>query len=124
MDDGILGDGADELDPLGFLRAVMAGVDPRRHSDIWNLAQAIEAENLGDPPTAIQWQALLDIIEDQHRFRPVGMDQSQRAAMTLAEYEHPKRKSVELTTDGAAVEVPELTAGDFELFEEWFNEQF
>lgn len=115
---------AADLDPLGFLRAVMSGHDPRKQSDIYNTAQAIDADNLGDPPTVEQWEDLLGIISRDHRYRPVTMEQSQKAAMTLAEYEHAKRKSVEISTDGTTVEVPEMTTDELELFEEWFNEQF
>ena len=113
-----------EQKPLQFLEAVMSGIDPRENSRVWEIVQTIEAENFGDPPTMEQWEGLVSAVEVEYKPRPVDLGTSQRAAITLAEYYHPKRKSVEVSQSGEAVQTPELTEQEFELFEEWFNEQF
>ncbi len=110
--------------PLKFLASVMSGVDPRRVSHIWQLVQIIEEENFGDPPTNDQWEEIVEAVERDYEPSPVDLVSSQRAAITLAEYQHPKRKSVEVIGEGGKVEVPKLTDDELDLFEAWFNDQF
>lgn len=111
-------------EPLNFLASIMAGKDPRAISRVWELVQAIEEENFGDVPTDDQWEELISIVEKDYEPAPVDLITSQKAATTLAEYRHPKRKSIELSGEHGKVEVPELTNSEFDLFEEWFNDQF
>lgn len=111
-------------EPLEFLAALMAGADPRALSRVYIMAKEIEEDNFGDPPDAEQWEELLRIIDQDYKHAPVPVGVSKAAAVTLAEYQHPKRKSIELSHTGAAVVVAPLTSEELELFEEWFNEQF
>lgn len=111
-------------EPLNFLASLMAGKDPRSTSKIWDLIQVIEDENFGDVPTDEQWEEVIQIVRSQYEPEPVDLLTSQKAANTLAEYRHSKRKSIELSTGNGNMEVPELTDGEFDMFEEWFNEQF
>lgn len=111
-------------EPLSFLASLMAGKDPRSKSEIWDLIQVIEDENFGDAPSDEQWSEVVKIVEKEYEQEPVDLMTSQKAANTLAEYRHSKRKSIELTTGGGNIEVPELTDKEFDMFEEWFNDQF
>lgn len=111
-------------EPLSFLTSLMAGKDPRYNSLVWELVQEIEEENFGDCPNNEQWEELISIVEAAYKPKPVDIATSQKAATTLAEYRHPKRKSIELSTNGGTVEVPDLTSAEFDLFEEWFDDQF
>lgn len=111
-------------EPLSFLASLMAGKDPRSTSRIWALVQVIEDENFGDVPTDEQWEEIVKLVEAEYEPEPVDLITSQKAANTLAEYRHPKRKSIELTSEGGNMEVPELTEGEFDAFEAWFNDQF
>lgn len=111
-------------EPLEFLASLAAGVDPRTLSDVYIVAQQIEDDNFGGPPTTEQWEELLAIIERDYKQAPVPLGISKAAATTLAEYQHPKRKSIELAMNGPAASIPPLTAEELDLFEEWFNGQF
>lgn len=111
-------------EPLEFLASLMAGQDPRELSHIYTMAEAIEDDNYGDPPDAEQWEELLTLIRTQYKHAPVPVGISKAAATELAQYQHPKRKSIELATTGAAVDIKPLTDEEFELFEEWFRGQF
>ena len=116
----------DEADdgPLRFLKRVMEGTDPRQNSALWECVQEIEADNLGEPPDAEQWETLLKIVEADYKPCPVPLEASQRAAATLAEYKHSKRKSIEFAEIGAAERIPDLSEESLDEFEEWFNGQF
>lgn len=126
--------GADEIDeicsakgakePLEFLASLVAGHDPRLLSDVYIMASNIEEDNFGDPPDPEQWEELLQLIKRQYKHSPVPVGISKSAATTLAEYQHAKRKSIELHTSGEHVQVEPLTAEELDLFEEWFNAQF
>lgn len=126
--------GKDEIDaicaakgakePLEFLASLMAGHDPRQLSEVYIMAETIEDENFGDPPDAEQWEELLALIKRLYKYEKVPVGISKAAATTLAEYQHAKRKSVELHTSGVAVEIPPLTDADLDLFEGWFHAQF
>lgn len=111
-------------EPLEFLAALVAGHDPRELSRIYTMAEAIEEENFGDPPTDEQWEELLQTIRQLYKYAPVGVGVSKSAATTLAEYQHPKRKSIELAGTASLVEVTPLTPEELDLFEEWFHAQF
>lgn len=112
------------IEPLEFLAALVAGVDPRDRSDILKLVDTIEEENFGDPPDPDQWEQLVNLVRRQYKHTPVPVTTSSAAARTLAEYQHAKRKSIELLTQGAAAQVTDLTPEELELFEAWFNDQF
>ena len=111
-------------EPLSFLTSLMAGRDPRYNSLVWELVQTIEEENFGDCPNESQWEELISIVETSYKPKPVDITTSQKAATTLAEYRHPKRKSIELSSTNGAIDVPDLTETEFDLFEEWFSDQF
>ena len=112
-------------EPLEFLAALVSGHDPRQLSDVYIMAETIEEENFGDPPNDEQWEELLNLIRQQYKHSPVPVAVSKSAATTLAEYQHSKRKSIEIhAAAGGPVDLPPLTEKELELFEEWFSAQF
>lgn len=111
-------------EPLEFLASLMEGHDPRELSKIYTMAESIEEDNFGDPPDSEQWEELLNLIRTQYKHAPVAVGISKAAATELAQYQHSKRKSVEISNVGAQVELGPLTEEELELFEAWFNGQF
>ena len=113
-------------DPLAFLAAVAAGVDPREKATVYTIINDIDEDNFGGAPDHEQWEELLDAARNTPnvKFKPVSLDVSMTAVKTLAEYKHPKRKSVELSVDGGQVTLPPLSSEEMDVFEEWFNDQF
>lgn len=111
-------------EPLGFLAAVMSGIDPRQQSEILQLVDTIEEENFGDPPDAEQWDMLKRIVHRLYKYQPVPLAMSAGAARSLAEYRHAKRKTIEIREGGAAAQVTDLTDAELDLFEAWFNDQY
>lgn len=113
-------------DPLAFLAAVASGIDPREQATVYTIITRIDDDNFGDVPDAEQWEELLKAARNTPnvRFKPVSLDVSMTAVKTLAEYKHPKRKSVELSVDGGEVSLPPLDAEELDVFEGWFNDQF
>lgn len=111
-------------EPLEFLACLVAGVDPRQKSEILVLVDSIEDENMGDPPDEEQWDTLKRLVSRLYKHQPVPLSVSAGAARTIAEYQHAKRKSVEITQGGEQVQVTALKDEELDLFEAWFNAQY
>jgi len=123
-EDNLLDVESSAAEPLKFLAALMNGTDPREFSSVYTMAQIIEDDNFGDPPTEAQWEELLELIDKQCKHKPVDVGASLTAARTIAEYQHAKRKSIEVVSSSAEIAIPELTENEFDLFEAWFDDQF
>jgi len=81
-------------DPLIFLESVMNGQDPRRYSEVYQLALDID-DFSGGCPGPEEWAEIFDIIRTLLKYKPVSLSESTTAAKTIAEYLHAKRKQVE-----------------------------
>ncbi len=81
-------------DPLIFLESVMNGQDPRRYSEVYQLALDID-DFSGGCPGPDEWAEMFDKIRVLLKYKPVSLSESTTAAKTIAEYLHAKRKQVE-----------------------------
>lgn len=112
-------------DPLVFLESIMNGQDPRRLSSLYELIMEIDDFTDGDIPRS-DWNELVDNVLQNHKYKPVSLNDSQSAANTLAQYLHAKRKHVEgdIGFNGNSAEHTPLTEEEIELFKEKFNDEF
>ncbi len=81
-------------DPLIFLESVMNGQDPRRHSEVYQLALDID-DFSGGCPGPEDWAEIFELIRMLCKYKLVSLSESTTAAKTIAEYLHAKRKQVE-----------------------------
>ncbi len=113
------------IDPLIYLESIMGGQDLRGHSQIYKLALEID-DLTGGEPSPEDWRELLEAIETRCKFEFVPQERSVKAAQTLAEYIHPKRKQIDFNdnTEKGGEKSMELTESEIQLFKETFNENF
>lgn len=113
-------------DPLIFLESIMTGQDPRKLSSIYELIMEIESFTNGDLEQS-DWNEIVDHVTTKFKYSNVSINESTNAAKTLAEYLHPKRKQIELSTDLNTDGNPNnhpLTEEEIDLFKEKFNDEF
>lgn len=111
-------------DPLVFLEAVMNGQDPRRLSEVYKLALNIEEFSDG-VPTYDEWCDLFTVIKSACKFHVVSMNESTSAAKTVAEYLHPKRKSIEnIDGNAGSMIVEPLTKKEIKSFLTIYEDEF
>lgn len=116
--------GDSKSDPLSFLESVMKGQDPRGLSSIYELVTAI---NDFTELSESDWEEIVAEVTDNLKHQPVSLSESLNAGKTLAEYQHAKRKHIELKDGGtislSAHNMP-LSIEEIELFKEKFNGDF
>lgn len=113
-------------DPLVFLESVMTGQDPRQLSSIYELIMEIDSFCDGDV-SKDDWHEILDHVMTRFKYKTVSMADSMNASKTLAEYLHPKRKQVEISSSTSSSGDPSshpLTEDEIDLFKEKFNDDF
>lgn len=111
-------------DALKYFERLMNAWDPSDQSDTLRAMLEVEKENNGEPPTSEQWAQIMDIALHELEHKPVTIKQKADAAKVLAEYQHAKKKSVEITTNGGNAVLPELTEKELDAFDEWFDRNF
>lgn len=113
-------------DPLIFLESVVCGQDPRNTSEIYNLVCEIEEFSDDGEISPSEWEAVVNMVRYYYKYAPVTLAESQNAAKTLAEYLHPKRKQIDLSSDSTNNNpaANPLTEEEIELFKEKFNDEF
>lgn len=114
-------------DPLLYLEGLVRGADVREGNAVAVAVQDIdEFLDPGEPPTREEWDTLVDFVKFECTYGSVTREQSMSAAKTLAEYLHPKRKTVEHTnaSGGDDLEAAPLTEEEITLFREKFNAEF
>lgn len=113
-------------DPLVFLESIMMGKDPRDISRIYSLIIDIH-EFSGGEPTKEDWLEVVDYVEKHQKYKEVSMSESRSAAVTLSEYIHAKRKTIDINDPSSlrnTNKIETLTEEEIELFKEKFNDEF
>lgn len=111
-------------DPLVFLESVMNGQDPRRYSEVYQLALDID-DFSGGCPDPDEWAEMFDKIRMLCKYKPVSISESTAAAKTIAEYLHAKRKQVETkTTTGEQGQPVKLTDDEIRAFLKIYEDEF
>ena len=95
---------------LEWLKAVKNGFDPRKSSELAERIQEYEYE--GDDEVL---KELLDELKREFKYKPIAFKDSLKAAITIAEYEHAKKKSIE-TNANVKVTVTDLTEDEIKSF--------
>ncbi len=112
------------LDPVTLLQGLANGQDLRGHSLVYEWVLNHESENGDEPPDDWDWEELVQLIKDEHRFLPVDRNTSKDAAKVLLEYMHNKKKAVEVTDKTGNGEVAELTRTEAKRFMRVFNKEY
>ena len=110
--------------PLELLVGLANGVDLSSKSLVYEFALKLKAEYGNDLPDEFDYAELIDLITDTYRNEIISTKDQLQAQKTLVEYQHPKRKSVEVTTvseDGATTP---LNADEIKLFWDKFNAEY
>lgn len=113
-------------DPLIFLEKIMSGFDPRKYSGLIELVNSIdEFFGDGDIPNK-EWKELCNLVRTDYKHAIVCSKDSLRAATTLAEYKHSKRKSLEINGNLSSNDPnnSSLTEKEIKLFREKFNDEY
>ena len=112
------------LDPLTLLMAFANGEDLRGHSLIYQKVLELENEFGDNPPDVWAWDDLVELIKADYRFLPVSRSTSEHAAKTILEYQHNKKKSVEVTDKTSKGEVSELSRLEIKRFDRVFKHDY
>ncbi len=112
------------IDPLTLLLGFANGEDLRGHSLVYQWILNHENINGDEPPDTFEWDELVELIKNEHRFLPVERAVSRDAAKTLLEYQHNKKKSVEITDKSASGEITELSRAEIKRFERVFKHEY
>ena len=109
-------------DPLIFLEGLVRGQDLRRPAQIYTLVMEIDESGELDPE---DWREVVRLVKKYYKYEAVTVNESQRAAMTLAEYLHPKVKSDD-KGDGQQGPAPlePLTEEEIILLKDKWNESY
>lgn len=111
------------LEPVELLVGLTNGIDLRRLSVVYDWLSRFEEEYGGEAmPDELEWLQLKDLIKQHSKFSVVSSTESLTAQKVLIEYQHPKKKSVDVTahvsTSGA---VTPLTSVEIRKFKRKFN---
>ena len=115
----------ESIDPIAFLEATMMRQDPTQLSKIYELVQDIQDMNDG-PPSKGEWKELVKLIGRHCKYRISSVGESHSAARTLAEYMHPKKRSIETTNVNLNSDIAKSPLTDKEidkLLRKW-NDEF
>lgn len=112
------------LDPIVLLVGLANGKDLSSHSLLYEWILNHEANNGEDPPDQWDWLELVDLIKNHARFIPVDEKTKLQAQRTLAEYQHNKKKSIEITDNQKQEAVTKLTRMEIKRFERIFKHEY
>lgn len=110
-------------DPVELLVGLTNGVDLRKLNTVYSWLMAFEAE-FGDEelPEAMEWLELKELIKTEAKFQTVSTAESLAAQKALIEYQHPKKKSVDITANvSGSIGVHPLSASEIRRFKRRFE---
>lgn len=110
--------------PLELLVGLANGYDLSEKSLVYELALKFKKEYGDNLPDEYDYDELLELIFDTYEYSTVSIKDQLAAQKTLVEYQHPKRKSVEVNTVGDAGAISALTAKEANLFWKKFNDKY
>lgn len=110
--------------PLELLVGLANGVDLSEKSLVYEFALKLKDEYGKDMPDEFDYAELIDLIIDTNKFQPIDVKDQLTAQKTLVEYQHPKRKSIEVTTTSEDGATTELNEDEIKLFWKKFNAEY
>lgn len=111
------------IDPVELLVGLTNGVDLRKVSAVYSWLLSFERE-YGDEemPNALEWLHLKELIKTEAKFSMVSSSESLTAQKALIEYQHPKKKSIDVTANvNANVCVNPLSTREIRRFKRKFE---
>lgn len=111
-------------DPIELLILLSNGVDVSGNSVVYEWILQHERYNGDNPPGEAEWQDLVRLIKNHCRYEPVSVSTKLQAQKTLAEYEHNKRKSIEILDEKSTDTVTELSIREIKKFERYFKNEY
>lgn len=116
--------GMNLLDPIVLLVGLANGKDLTCHSLIYEWVLNHESENGEEPPEEWEWLDLVEMVKEHSRFYPVEEKTRILAQKILAEYQHSKRRSIEITDNSAHIDTKPLTRREIKRFNRFFNNEY
>ena len=110
--------------PVELLVGLANGVDLTTTSAVYDFAEKLKEDHGEDLPDDFDYLELLELIKNSHQFVTVDFNTRMQAQKTLVEYQHPKRKSVEVVNKSEGGAVSELTAKEVRIFKRKFNARY
>lgn len=108
--------------PLELLVGLTNGVDLRKENIVHRWLVEYEKEYNDEPPGIDDWYALTQLIKHESKFSFVDVKDSLAAQKAILEYQHPKRKSIDLNVDSSGnAKVEPLTYSEIRKFKKKFN---
>ena len=112
------------LDPIVLLIGLANGKDLTAHSLIYEWILSHEANNGEEPPDVWEWTELVELLKNHARFIPVDEKTKLQAQRTLAEYQHNKKKSIEITDKSVSTKSEPLKRTEVKRFERIFKNEY
>jgi len=111
------------IDPVELLVGLTNGVDLRKLNAVYSWVMEFEEEfDEEAEPDAIDWFELKELIKNEAKYSNVSSAESQSAQRTLIQYQHPKKKSVDVKTNlTTTTGVTPLTASEIRRFKRKFD---
>lgn len=114
----------ESADPLVLLEGFAQGIDVRSTSSLLEVVDEID-DNSEYGVDQEDWDRLKKLVRVEFKYEPVSLSHSLKAATTLAEYLHAKKKQETLgINDNPGSSEIHLTAHDVELLKEIFDRDY
>ena len=110
--------------PVELLVGLANGVDLTTTSAVYDFVEKLKEDYGEDVPDDFDYLELLELIENSHQFVTVDFNTRMQAQRTLVEYQHPKKKAVEVTNVSDNGVVSELNAKEVRIFIRKFNAKY
>lgn len=110
--------------PVELLIGLANGVDLSKKSTVLEFVENLKNQYGDEMPDEFDYFDLIELIQDKYKFELVDINTQMSAQKTLVEYQHPKKKAVELTTKNEGSEISELTEREIEIFKKKFDAKY
>lgn len=112
------------IDPIVLLVGLANGQDLTNESTIATWLKEHEEGNGDNPPGELEWLELVDMIKYYYTAMPIDEKTKLVAQKTLAEYQHSKKKSIEITDKSTIEPVGDLKTSEIKRFKRVFNRAY
>jgi len=111
--------------PVDLLIGLSNGVDLTKKSVVYDFIKQLENEYGEDElPDEFDYSDLVELIKEQYKFEFVDVELQMKAQKTLVEYQHSKRKAIEVSVSEADGKIMDLKESEVDLFWSKFNAKY
>lgn len=110
-------------EPVELLVGLTNGVDLRKLNVVYSWLMAFEEEyGEEEVPDALEWFEFKELIKHESKFQTISTSESLTAQKALIEYQHPKKKSIDVTANiNTNAKVKPLNSREIARFKRKFN---